>query len=462
MLAEVSGPNDAKYRHDALGRRILRYTVLDGKLVYERYFYDGADVVADYDGRTGEVRALYLTPFLDENLLKEDYTGLLAWYTQDGLGSVRQLVVGDTVQNSYTYTAWGVPLQWHEEVSNRYTFTGREYSDVSESYFFRARYYIPILGSFQQPDKLWWPRRTYRYVLNCPTLIIDPTGLVEETQQNARLPVSPILKTGDVFGPLRIETIRVDLEGQVKFKAIVGPAKWPHSYAWSNLYPVAPGRQAFGNERAIKDLEDAVKKARQRGIKIEVHHFVSFSTIWKALTLPQKEKFDFVLLSAHSVEKKDGKVVSPYLYAYEAFIYEMAKEAREKAIEELKQIKQRQPEMKVPKITELPQMIFPPQEVGELLKKGRGALRAKITAGKIYLSTCRAEWIKEQVLRHFGIKNVVTIIDARRNAQKQILRDWLAGVQWFTDIISRLKKDEGCSVAILAGPHTYSLRVTER
>jgi len=41
-----------------------------------------ADVVADYDGRTRELRALYVTPFLDENLLKEDYTGpgpMLVW-----------------------------------------------------------------------------------------------------------------------------------------------------------------------------------------------------------------------------------------------------------------------------------------------------------------------------------------------------------------------------------------------
>ena len=39
ILIGVGGPNDAKYRHDALGRRILRYTAVDGKLVYERYFY---------------------------------------------------------------------------------------------------------------------------------------------------------------------------------------------------------------------------------------------------------------------------------------------------------------------------------------------------------------------------------------------------------------------------------------
>jgi len=71
---------------------------------------NGADVMADYDAETGELRALYVTPFLDENLMKDDFTGpgpILVWYVQDGLGSVRQLVVGDTVHNSYSYRRKG-------------------------------------------------------------------------------------------------------------------------------------------------------------------------------------------------------------------------------------------------------------------------------------------------------------------------------------------------------------------
>jgi|GEM_PF-2025274 len=178
----LGGPNDAKYRHDALGRRILRYTAVDGKLVYERYFYDGADVVADYDGRTGELRALYVTPFLDENLLKEDFTGpgpVLAWYTQDGLGSVRQLVVGDSVMNSYAYTAWGVPLQWHEKVSNRYTFTAREYNPETSNYYYRLRWYAPILGRMLTRDPIVYGLGPllYPYAHNNPVIWVDPMGM---------------------------------------------------------------------------------------------------------------------------------------------------------------------------------------------------------------------------------------------------------------------------------------------
>jgi len=184
-MCRVAQEKNARCGYDALGRRILRYTAVDGKVVYERYFYDGADVIADYDGRTGEVRALYVTPFLDENLLKEDYTGpepLLAWYTQDGLGSVRQLVVGDTVLNSYTYTAWGVPLSWHETISNRYTFTSREYNPETRDYYYRARHYSPFRSRFASRDIS--AKNAYLYTENNPVAFRDPTGFQQERGRN--------------------------------------------------------------------------------------------------------------------------------------------------------------------------------------------------------------------------------------------------------------------------------------
>ena len=82
-----------------------------------------------------------------------------------------------------------------------------------------------------------------------------------------------------------------------------------------------------------------------------------------------------------------------------------------------------------------------------------------MTAGKIYLASCRAEWIKEQAKTKFGVQNIVTIVDEKRNAA---LTDWLQGVQWFTDTVKSLKKKDGCRVAILAGPaDTYSLKSKE-
>jgi len=175
-------------RYDALGRRILRYAGWNGSSVQERYFYDGADVICDYDMKTGELRALYLTPFLDENLLKENFTGpgpVLAWYMQDGLGSVRQLVVGERVTNSYTYTAWGVPLNWHESISDRYTYTSRERDSESGLYYYRSRQYAPRAGAFLQRDLLSAGQRhrpgEYTYVDNNPVVYADSLGMLKHS-----------------------------------------------------------------------------------------------------------------------------------------------------------------------------------------------------------------------------------------------------------------------------------------
>ena len=105
---------------------------------------------------------------------------------QDGLGSVRQLVVGDAVQNSYTYTAWGVPLNWHESIPNRYTFTGREYNPETRLYHYRAREYDAQEGRFQRRDRLPSTNR-YPYCENSPLLWVDPTG--EVVNVPPRLPI---------------------------------------------------------------------------------------------------------------------------------------------------------------------------------------------------------------------------------------------------------------------------------
>jgi len=156
------------------------------RIVLERYFHDGADVIADYDLFGRHCRALYVAPFLDENLLVERELGCEKrryWYTQDGLGSVRQLIDHNgNVQNSYTYTAWGVPLNWRQRISNRYTFTGREWNAESALYHYRARHYAPYLGRFSSPDPIQkriikYNGNLYLYIRNMVTKGSDPLGL---------------------------------------------------------------------------------------------------------------------------------------------------------------------------------------------------------------------------------------------------------------------------------------------
>ena len=132
-------------------------------------------------------RTTYLTPYDVQNLLKEDFTGpgpVLAWYMQDGLGSVRQLVVGKRVTNSYTYTAWGVPLNWQEDISNRYTYTGREFNPESGNYHYRVREYVPTISRFLQKDKFMFEPVLYVYVFNNPIHFTDLYGLQAGWKEN--------------------------------------------------------------------------------------------------------------------------------------------------------------------------------------------------------------------------------------------------------------------------------------
>jgi len=147
-------------------------------LIAEQCFYDGADVIADY-GIFGRLKASYVTPFLDENLLVERYRLFgrkrTYWYAQDGLGSVRQLIdYNGSVQNSYAYTAWGVPLQWRETVPNRYTYTAREYNPETGDYYYPARHYSPFTARFLSRQS------GYGYCKNNPLTYCDPTGEQEQ------------------------------------------------------------------------------------------------------------------------------------------------------------------------------------------------------------------------------------------------------------------------------------------
>ncbi|MBW3600725.1 MAG: RHS repeat-associated core domain-containing protein, partial [Planctomycetes bacterium] len=64
--------------------------------------------------------------------------------------------------------------------ATRYLFTGREFDSELEIHFFRARYYVGSIGRFGSEDPIrsvGEDTNYYRYVLNQPTALNDPSGL---------------------------------------------------------------------------------------------------------------------------------------------------------------------------------------------------------------------------------------------------------------------------------------------
>jgi len=89
-----------------------------------------------------------------------------------------------TIKADSDYYPWGGELQFVNNDSNHYKFTGKERDLETGLDYFGARYYgnwlgrfitpDPLLGSGQPPNPQSWNR--YTYVLNNPLRHIDPDG----------------------------------------------------------------------------------------------------------------------------------------------------------------------------------------------------------------------------------------------------------------------------------------------
>jgi len=145
----------------------------------KQFLYDGDNVLADIG--TGGVEALYVTPFLDQNLSMTTSVGTY-YYSQDGLGSVRTLTdSAGALVNSYDFLAFGGAYSPTTTVSlpQRYTYTGREKNPASALMYYRYRQYDPRIGRFGARDPLGYLGGVglYSYVSARPAGRRDAFGL---------------------------------------------------------------------------------------------------------------------------------------------------------------------------------------------------------------------------------------------------------------------------------------------
>jgi len=103
------------------------------------------------------------------------------YYHADGLGSITGLSdAPGTMVQTYGYDAFGnVTVSGSGNVSQPFMFTGREYDSETGMYFYRARYYDPVVGRFVTKDPIGFGGKDinlYAYVWSCPVNWADPTG----------------------------------------------------------------------------------------------------------------------------------------------------------------------------------------------------------------------------------------------------------------------------------------------
>ena len=171
-----------EYRYDPLDRRIAETRNGQTRWTY----YDGQHPVADYlEDETTPVAIYYYGEGLDELVAIWRRGEGLFWVLSDHLDSVRRLLDlnGNEVAR-FEYDAFGNPLAatgTRPDLAGRFGFGSREWDAETGLLYLRARYYDPALGRFISEDPVGYDggdSNLYRYALNRPLHLKDPTGTV--------------------------------------------------------------------------------------------------------------------------------------------------------------------------------------------------------------------------------------------------------------------------------------------
>src|SRR5262249_10905199 len=147
--------------------------------------YDGEDIIQQTT--TGLVTRYVHGPDIDEALAKADASNTITGYfSADGLGSITRITdAGGNEVKSYEYDPWGNRTESGTLTVDGadYGFAGREWDAETGLYYYRARYYDPKAGRFISEDPIAFLGgiNMYAYVRNGPTILVDPSGLLDRS-----------------------------------------------------------------------------------------------------------------------------------------------------------------------------------------------------------------------------------------------------------------------------------------
>ena len=117
-------------------------------------------------------------------------------YQKNAHGDVTALIDNNgNVNRYYRYDAFGIPGSYSADDTNPFLYAGQYYDRESQSYYLRARYYLPRYGRFTAEDPARDGLNWYTYCANNPVKYVDFTGywqesdadLPEELQEKIRL-----------------------------------------------------------------------------------------------------------------------------------------------------------------------------------------------------------------------------------------------------------------------------------
>ncbi len=199
LIARRGPAGTTAYEYDAAGR-LVKVIAPDGEQtafgyaptgerVWKRdrdglsyFLHDGLDLIQEIGGE-GQSVATYIHGAGIDRPLAMLRDGRYYFFHVDRLGSIA-LVTDQRGQTAaaYEYDAFGRITVHQGALRQPFAFTGREWDASAGLYYYRARYYDPVLGRFLSldplPPKIGDPLtlNPYLYVRNNPLRFVDPLG----------------------------------------------------------------------------------------------------------------------------------------------------------------------------------------------------------------------------------------------------------------------------------------------
>jgi len=178
VRTRVSGSwSSVAFGYDAFGRRV-RKTTSGGATT--RYAWDGAHVIAEYDGSANLLWHFTYYAGADRPHSVRTSDGTRHYFMTDGRANTTGLVNSgvSTVEAFYRFRPFGAADSTAGTVTSSLRYAGREYDAETGLYYNRARYYDPWAGRFISEDPAGRAGGTNPYVFadNDPINGRDPTG----------------------------------------------------------------------------------------------------------------------------------------------------------------------------------------------------------------------------------------------------------------------------------------------
>jgi RHS repeat-associated protein len=188
---DANGTADVNFQYDALGRRVAR-SGTGGSVVYVQM---DQQTIADYPvggaATTPTFRYVYAS-YIDEPVVRKTAGtgGTLVYFHRNHQYSVTAITTSTgTISERYAYTAYGQPTILNTSgtvisattLSNRYSYTGREWDATLGLHHFRARWMSPSAGKFLGRDPIGFLDGMNLYGIYFVLSGADPSGLESKT-----------------------------------------------------------------------------------------------------------------------------------------------------------------------------------------------------------------------------------------------------------------------------------------